>query len=133
METAKVSRTVPGTSDPWTLQAWRDYYELPSEQRNQRGLFNILSYEVTGTPLGELVDPPEIVRFACIFCHVGASQMFTLFFMWLSFDRKLDWVSVAFPKGGASRPNLLRYCLMSPTGCFTVSLFVWYPSAYKLV
>jgi hypothetical protein len=53
------SKTVPGTNDPWTLGSWADYYSTPSEAKSR--IFNIISYEISGTKLAKQVQPPKIV------------------------------------------------------------------------
>ena len=54
------SKLVPGTNLPWTLGAWASYYDTPADKKP--GTFNIISYEITGTPLAKMVKPPRIVR-----------------------------------------------------------------------
>ena len=90
---------MPGTNQPWTLGAWADYYGTPPELKKQ--IFNIISYEISGTPLAQQVRPPKIVT-------------------------DLDWVDKFWPAGdkaGSQKPKVQLYCLMSPGGCFTVSRF----------
>ncbi|KAL7412846.1 hypothetical protein BDY24DRAFT_391284 [Mrakia frigida] len=89
------SKLVPGTNSPWTLGAWASYYDTPADKKP--GTFNIISYEITGTPLAKMVKPPRIVS-------------------------ELDWVDRFWPQGdklGVHRPKVQLYCLMSPSGCFT--------------
>lgn len=60
------SKTVPGTKgEPWTLGAWADYYHTAEQDRpgaSTGRVYNIISYEVSGTELGKSIKPPKIVR-----------------------------------------------------------------------
>lgn len=44
----------------WNLQKWADYYELPAENRDR--VRNVISLEVTGTKLGDMILRPKFVR-----------------------------------------------------------------------
>ncbi|CED82141.1 F-box protein JEMMA and related proteins with JmjC, PHD, F-box and LRR domains [Phaffia rhodozyma] len=97
VETAELSSSPPNSTKPWTLLSWRNYFELSPLEKESVGLFNVLSYEVSDSPLGKLVNPPEIVRM-------------------------LDWANVVWPKirkTNDQKPRVQVYCLMSPAGCFT--------------
>lgn len=77
----------------WTLGQWAAYYNNPRRDK----IRNVISLEVTESPLREEVVPPEIVR-------------------------KLDWVDQFWPRdqrGPGEYPTVMRYCLMSVKDCFT--------------
>lgn len=44
----------------WTLKQWAEYMEMAPEER--RDILNVISLEVTGTELGDMVRRPGIVR-----------------------------------------------------------------------
>jgi len=95
VDTQNRSSAVPGTAgERWTLAHWARYYAHPAP----KVLFNIISYEITGTTLGKALEPPKAVK-------------------------EISWVDRHWP--GASAPHLSpvqRYLLMSPAGTFTVRL-----------
>lgn len=80
----KTQQTVAG----WTLFQWAHYFSHPEERKT---LMNVISLEVSDTPLGNLIERPRIVR-------------------------ELDWVDRFWPKALAQRefPKVQVYCLMSP-------------------
>jgi F-box and leucine-rich repeat protein 10/11 len=46
------------TKGHWTLQRWADYYEQPGE----KPIHNVISLEVSHSPLGRLIRRPKVVR-----------------------------------------------------------------------
>jgi F-box/leucine-rich repeat protein 10/11 len=46
------------TKGHWTLQRWADYYEQPGE----KPIHNVISLEVSHSPLGKLIRRPRVVR-----------------------------------------------------------------------
>ncbi|KAJ6606638.1 jumonji superfamily protein [Mycena vulgaris] len=83
-------------SPGWTLGKWADYIELEPEAREK--IWNVISLEVTGTKVGDLVLPPKLVR-------------------------DLDWVENFWPstrKGkGHVYPKVQLYCLMGVGSAWT--------------
>jgi F-box/leucine-rich repeat protein 10/11 len=84
-------------SPGWNLGKWADYIELEPEAREK--IYNVISLEVTGTKVGDLVLPPKLVR-------------------------DLDWVENFWPgtrKGkGHPYPKVQLYCLMGVASAWTV-------------
>jgi F-box/leucine-rich repeat protein 10/11 len=81
----------------WTLAQWALYYEDPKRERVR----NVISLEVSDSPLGASVELPAIVK-------------------------DFDWVHTIWPhhlraKGTATYPKVQKYCLMSVARCWTVS------------
>jgi hypothetical protein len=86
------------TSPGWTLGSWAEYYNTPESKRDK--IRNVISLEVTGTPLAEQITPPRLVR-------------------------EIDWVEHVWPagkKGKGQFPKVQLYCLMSVARCWTVCL-----------
>ncbi|KAJ7156104.1 jumonji superfamily protein [Mycena crocata] len=83
-------------SPGWNLGKWADYIELEPEAREK--IYNVISLEVTGTKVGDLVLPPKLVR-------------------------DLDWVENYWPstrKGkGHAYPKVQLYCLMGVASAWT--------------
>ncbi|KAJ7734938.1 jumonji superfamily protein [Mycena maculata] len=83
-------------SPGWTLGKWADYIELEPEAREK--IWNVISLEITGTKVGDLVLPPKLVR-------------------------DLDWVDNFWPstrKGkGHAYPKVQLYCLMGVASAWT--------------
>ncbi|KAJ7070349.1 jumonji superfamily protein [Mycena belliarum] len=83
-------------SPGWNLGKWADYIELEPEAREK--IYNVISLEVTGTKVGDLVLPPKLVR-------------------------DLDWVENFWPgtrKGkGHAYPKVQLYCLMGVGSAWT--------------
>ncbi|KIM31038.1 hypothetical protein M408DRAFT_327932 [Serendipita vermifera MAFF 305830] len=82
-------------SPGWTLGKWADYYHSPSHERDR--IRNVISLEVSGTPLGQRILPPRLVR-------------------------ELDWVEKHWPhnkKQLGHYPKVQLYCLMSVSQCWT--------------
>ncbi|KAJ6547217.1 JmjC domain-containing histone demethylation protein 1 [Mycena capillaripes] len=83
-------------SPGWNLGKWADYIELEPEAREK--IYNVISLEVTGTKVGDLVLPPKFVR-------------------------DLDWVDNFWPstrKGkGNAYPKVQLYCLMGVASAWT--------------
>ncbi|KAI0075787.1 Clavaminate synthase-like protein [Panus rudis PR-1116 ss-1] len=83
---------VPG----WSLGKWAEYYETAPESRDK--IRNVISLEISGTPLADNILPPRLVR-------------------------ELDWVEKFWPstkKGrGHSYPKVQLYCLMGVAGAWT--------------
>ncbi|KAF6742344.1 JmjC domain-containing histone demethylation protein 1 [Ephemerocybe angulata] len=80
----------------WTLGKWADYMEQSPEKRER--IYNVISLEVSGTKIAEMVIPPKIVR-------------------------DLDWVETFWPstrKGkGNVYPKVQLYCLMGVETAWT--------------
>ncbi|KAF8185034.1 hypothetical protein K438DRAFT_1837300 [Mycena galopus ATCC 62051] len=83
-------------SPGWNLGKWADYIELEPEARDK--IYNVISLEVTGTKVGDMVLPPKLVR-------------------------DIDWVENFWPgtrKGkGHSYPKVQLYCLMGVASAWT--------------
>ena len=80
----------------WTLGQWATYYHDP----NRTKVRNVISLEVSHTPLSDRIVPPKVVRL-------------------------LDWVDNIWPKELKAQydyPKVQKYCLMSVARCWTVSL-----------
>lgn len=81
----------------WTLGQWALYYEDPRRERVR----NVISLEVSESPLGSPVQLPAIVK-------------------------DFDWVHTIWPShlrapGSGKYPQVQKYCLMSVARCWTVS------------
>ncbi|KAG8760511.1 JmjC domain-containing histone demethylation protein 1 [Serendipita sp. 396] len=79
----------------WTLGKWADYYHSDPTERDK--IRNVISLEVSGTPLGTKILPPRLVR-------------------------ELDWVEKHWPhnkKQLGHYPKVQLYCLMSVAQCWT--------------
>ncbi|KAI0646748.1 Clavaminate synthase-like protein [Trametes meyenii] len=80
----------------WTLGKWLEYWQTEPSKRDK--IRNIISLEISGTPLADQVLPPRIVR-------------------------ELDWVEKFWPnikKGrGHNYPKVQLYCLMGVGGAWT--------------
>ncbi|KAI0362800.1 Clavaminate synthase-like protein [Trametes cingulata] len=83
-------------SPNWTLGKWLEYWHTEPSKRDK--IRNIISLEISGTPLADQVLPPRIVR-------------------------ELDWVEKFWPntkKGrGHNYPKVQLYCLMGVGGAWT--------------
>ncbi|WFD35453.1 [histone H3]-dimethyl-L-lysine(36) demethylase [Malassezia cuniculi] len=95
----EVIDVVTQMSFPWTLGDWTKYFELPADERER--ILNIISLEVTGTRLGEMISAPAMV-------YVN------------------DWVERDWPKShrplaqdSSKWPKVQRYILMGVQGAFT--------------
>lgn len=80
----------------WTLGEWARYYADPHRDKVR----NVISLEVSETPLGAKVRIPRIVR-------------------------EMDWVDTIWPEelkveGSGMYPKVQKYCLMSVARCWTV-------------
>lgn len=85
------------TSPSWTLSKWAEYYKTPSNERDK--IRNVISLEVSGTPLAEQITAPNLVR-------------------------DIDWFHQFWPlnrKGKGQYPKVQLYCLMSVANAWTVS------------
>ncbi|KAK2467117.1 hypothetical protein APHAL10511_001375 [Amanita phalloides] len=84
------------TSPGWTLGKWAEYYTLESTLREK--ILNVISLEVSDTPLAQTIIPPRIVK-------------------------ELDWVENFWPsakKGkGHVYPKVQLYCLMGVGSAWT--------------
>ena len=87
------------SSNAWTLEEWADYFETPAAEREK--VLNIISLEVSGTPLERLIQAPAVV---------AAND-------WV----ERDWPRDRRPPGpDASRwPKVQRYVLMGVENAFT--------------
>lgn len=84
------------TSPGWTLGKWGDYFNLEATARDK--ICNVISLEVSGTKLSDMILPPRLVR-------------------------ELDWVENYWPstrKGkGHVYPKVQLYCLMGVATAWT--------------
>ncbi|KAH9483854.1 JmjC domain-containing histone demethylation protein 1 [Psilocybe cubensis] len=84
--------TAPG----WNLGKWADYVELEPSKREK--VLNVISLEISGTELADMVLPPKIVR-------------------------DLDWVENFWPSTRKGKnnayPKVQLYCLMGVAGAWT--------------
>ncbi|KAF8623960.1 hypothetical protein AX15_006118 [Amanita polypyramis BW_CC] len=84
------------TSPGWTLGKWADYYMLEPASREK--ILNVISLEISDTPLAGMITPPRIVK-------------------------ELDWVENFWPsaKKGKSHvyPKVQLYCLMGVGSAWT--------------
>lgn len=87
------------SSRAWTLSEWADYFETPPAKRDK--LLNVISLEITGTPMQALVEAPSMVR---------ESDWF-----------ERDWPLHRRPpaEDSAKWPKVQRYVLMGVQGAFT--------------
>lgn len=85
------------TSPGWTLRKWCDYFHLEPSAREK--ICNVISLEISGTKLSDMILPPRLVR-------------------------ELDWVENYWPstrKGkGHAYPKVQLYCLMGVATAWTV-------------
>lgn len=84
------------TSPGWNLGKWADYIELDPSKRDR--ILNVISLEISGTELADMILPPKIVR-------------------------DLDWVENFWPstrKGKNAYPKVQLYCLMGVANAWTV-------------
>ncbi|KAF8078221.1 jumonji superfamily protein [Lyophyllum atratum] len=84
------------TSPGWTLGKWNDYFNLEPDAREK--ICNVISLEISGTQLADMILPPKLVR-------------------------DLDWVENYWPstrKGkGHIYPKVQLYCLMGVANAWT--------------
>ncbi|KAF9456493.1 jumonji superfamily protein [Collybia nuda] len=84
------------TSPGWTLGKWNEYFNLEPAAREK--IYNVISLEISGTKLSNMILPPRLVR-------------------------ELDWVENYWPntrKGkGHIYPKVQLYCLMGVAGAWT--------------
>lgn len=79
----------------WTMSTWANYFEKPVEERDR--ILNVISLEISGTPLGDRIHRP---KFVC----------------------DMDWVDIVWPKDLIAKndfPKARLYCLMSVKDAFT--------------
>lgn len=97
------------TSPGWNLGKWADYVDLEPSKRDK--ILNVISLEISGTELADMVLPPKIVR-------------------------DLDWVENFWPgtRKGKNNvyPKVQLYCLMGVANAWTVREVVKgiFPLAY---
>lgn len=83
-------------SPGWNLARWAEYYHKPEEERDK--IRNVISLEVTGTPMAEMITPPKLVQ-------------------------DIDWFQRFWPlnrRGKGQFPKVQLYCLMSVAKSWTV-------------
>lgn len=84
------------TSPGWNLGKWADYVELEPSKREK--ILNVISLEISGTELADMVLPPKIVR-------------------------DLDWVENFWPSTRKGKnnvyPKVQLYCLMGVADAWT--------------
>ncbi|SPO30741.1 probable JmjC domain-containing histone demethylation protein 1 [Ustilago trichophora] len=83
----------------WTISEWAEYFETPKEKKKKT--LNVISLEVTGTPMQAYVEAPQLVR-------------------------DLDWVTRDWPQERRdptcpdnSWPKVQRYVLMGVEGAYS--------------
>lgn len=85
------------TSPGWNLGKWADYVDLEPSKRDK--ILNVISLEISGTELADMVLPPKIVR-------------------------DLDWVENFWPSTRKGKnnvyPKVQLYCLMGVANAWTV-------------
>ena len=79
-------------TEQMTLKKFTNYYQKPKTDRKK--LLNVISLEVSDTPLDDIVERPEVVNI-------------------------LDWIDLSWPEHLNYRPKVQKYCLMSVEGCYT--------------
>ncbi|KAG8891971.1 JmjC domain-containing histone demethylation protein 1, partial [Tulasnella sp. 403] len=82
-------------SPGWTLGRWAEYYSTPEAERDK--IRNVISLEVSGTPLADQISPPKLVK-------------------------DIDWFLQYWPptkRGKGQYPKVQLYCLMSVAKCWT--------------
>ena len=87
------------TSPGWNLGKWADYVGLEPSKREK--ILNVISLEISGTELANMILPPKIVR-------------------------DLDWVENFWPSTKKNKqnayPKVQLYCLMGVSNAWTVSI-----------
>jgi len=82
------------------LGKWADYVELEPSKREK--ILNVISLEISGTELANMILPPKFVR-------------------------DLDWVENFWPSTKRNKqnayPKVQLYCLMGVANAWTVSLW----------
>lgn len=83
----------------WTISEWAEYFDTPKEKKKKT--LNVISLEVTGTPMQSFVEAPQLVR-------------------------DLDWVTRDWPQERRdstcpdnSWPKVQRYVLMGVEGAYS--------------
>lgn len=82
-------------SPGWNLARWAEYYHKPEAERDK--IRNVISLEVTGTPMAEMITPPRLVQ-------------------------DIDWFQRYWPLNRRSKgqfPKVQLYCLMSVAKSWT--------------
>jgi hypothetical protein len=83
----------------WTVGRWAEYFATPASARDK--VRNVISLEISATPLAERIRPPRFVR-------------------------ELDWVESFWPPAKRGRghqyPKVQLYCLMGVADAWTVSM-----------
>ncbi|KAF9997154.1 JmjC domain-containing histone demethylation protein 1 [Entomortierella chlamydospora] len=76
----------------WNMASWADYFKAEDKER----VYNVISLEISGTPLADQVQRPKVVR-------------------------ELDWIENFWPKAlmATEFPKVQLYCLMSVKDSFT--------------
>ncbi|KAF9113550.1 JmjC domain-containing histone demethylation protein 1 [Mortierella sp. AM989] len=76
----------------WNMGSWADYFKAEHKER----VYNVISLEITGTPLADQVKRPKVVR-------------------------ELDWIENFWPEAlkATEFPKVQLYCLMSVKDSFT--------------
>jgi len=85
------------TSPGWNLGRWADYVDTEPSKRDK--ILNVISLEISGTELADMVLPPKVVR-------------------------DLDWVENFWPSTRKGKnnayPKVQLYCLMGVANAWTV-------------
>jgi hypothetical protein len=90
----------------WSLREWADYFSLPQAERERAGLpvFNMISAEVSGTPLAEQLAAPRFVR-----------EVDLIDLDWPRDQRRCQLSE----REHLTFPQVQLYCLMGAAGSFT--------------
>ena len=100
------------TSAQWNLGKWSAYFAETTEPDWNGKVHNIISLEITGTPLAKKVRPPRIVR-----------EIDWVDNYWPFKGKEEDWDQEKI-KPGVKYPKVQMYCLMGIRGSWTVCPFV---------
>lgn len=98
------------TSAQWNLGKWATYFAETTEPDWNGKVHNIISLEITGTPLAKKVRPPRIVR-----------EIDWVDNHWPFKGKEEDWDQEKI-KPGVKYPKVQMYCLMGIRGSWTVRL-----------
>ena len=124
------------TSAQWNLGKWAGYFKTSSEPDWNGKVYNIISLEITGTPLAKKVTPPRIVReidWVDNYWHFDggkkkangshAGKEDTMSKDGAIVEGGGEWVQEKV-KPGAKWPKVQLYCLMGIRGSWTVSIAI---------
>lgn len=84
--------TQNSTRDKWSMSKWRDYFRTAEDSRER--ILNVLSLEISNTPLGESIKRPTYVE-------------------------QIDLVDKVWPEESPGKPVVQKYCLMGVKDSYT--------------